>query len=81
LGYGGDVTIAIIALLGCVLGYLVGRWWSVALGLVAGALTLATGVQPGRSPLDTPALVVALVAVAALAAGVALRHRMPAQAG
>jgi hypothetical protein len=75
------MTASAILLVGCVIGFVLGRWSSIILGLVAGVVALGASLVSTGQPGDTPAVFVAVIAGAALALGVAARHRMESRAG
>ena len=64
-----SIPVVLVALL---IGYFSRRWIVLVLGPVAGAAIAGLAVLEHQSPWDTPSVFIALVATAAIGAGVAV---------
>jgi hypothetical protein len=69
------VLILGLALAGLI-GFAVGRWWMLGVGLLVGLAAAANAVASGSGLGDTPALFLAAVVTAASSLGVMLRRRL-----
>jgi hypothetical protein len=59
------------------IGFAVGRWWVLGVGLLVGLAVAATSVVSGSGLGDSPALFLAVVVTAASSFGAVLRRRLP----
>ena len=75
------MTIALPFVLGALLGFVIHRWWAVALGPVAGAAVLGVALLTGGSVADTPAIFVSILATVGLAIGVELSQPRLSRSG
>ena len=74
--YPEAVTAVVILALGTLVGFVIGRWWSLALGLGAGLGALAAGYLLTAWAGDTPSISIGVLSMAAIAAGVLARARI-----
>jgi hypothetical protein len=58
------------------IGFAVGRWWAICVGLLAGLAAAANAIASGTSFVDTPALFLTAVVTGASSLGVMLRQRL-----
>ena len=79
--YNAAVSFILVALIGVFVGFLVRRWFVLVAGVALGAGVLLAAAVQRQSLADTPAIFVALLAIAALGAGVALGRRSGSQIG
>jgi hypothetical protein len=69
------VLILALGLAGLI-GFAVGRWWALGLGVLLGLAAAGSAVASGAGLGDTPALFIAVVVTGASSLGVVLRQRL-----